>query len=128
MQVYLGVYSTNLWFLLSYLIKSVHKYLIIDSSYQPDAFNGFSGNHQQREHLSFLYDIPDVYVFISLYCCLSVGNKITITNIHFSIFGIHNTVFKLEPSNLYILRTHEVFKHKFCFLPHSNMSGFLCFL
>ena len=50
--------------------------------YQPDEFNSFSGNHQQRAPYGMLlYDILIVYVFLSLYCCLSVGNKITTTYI-----------------------------------------------
>ena len=47
--------------------------------YQPDELNSFSGNHRQRAPYGMLlYDIFVVYVFLSLYCCLSVVNKITV--------------------------------------------------
>ena len=47
---------------------------------QLDELNSFSGNHQQRAPYGMLlYDILVVYAFLSLYCCLSVGNEITTT-------------------------------------------------
>ena len=64
------------------------------SGYQPDEFNTFSGNHQQRAPYGMLlYDILVVYVFLSLYCCLSVGNKITTTIESERIQDIHSHTF-----------------------------------
>ena len=52
-----------------------------------------------REHLTVhsLYDFLDVYVFISLYCCLSVGNEIIIRG-YFHI-GIYPPYWPQAPIN-----------------------------